>query len=225
LTRDRVAQVLNCSCDHCHQQRRNLRLVNQPSEYIDSILDARLPSISLFALLIFIRAPPLVVGFLDRRVHDQSMCDLPENFRVGNVGETYWSHFHRRRREDSESLEDEFRNHLFQFAVLTFTSRRYHVFHKQTILPFIEQRQLGKTDEDGRVVNEGAYGTVYACKIWPAYNTLFVSSLHTAFKNATTCTMLTSRWIYIIRIPKELNGSPGRSWTCQLDYSVWKRKT
>jgi hypothetical protein len=192
LTKDRVTQVLNCSCDHCRQQRQDLRSVDQPSDYIDSILDARLPAISLFSLLIFIRAPPFVVGFLDRQVHDQSICNLPGDFLEVNIGEKYWSYFHRRRREESESLEDEFRNHLFQFAVPTFTSRQYHVFHEQTILPFIEQLQLGRIDEDGRVVNEGAYGTVYACKIWPAYNALPVSSLHTLPKHASTCTILTN---------------------------------
>lgn len=121
LTRDRVAEVLKCSCDHCEQQRRDLRLIDQPSKYIDSILS--LPAISLFALFIFIRAPPFVAGFLVERVYDQSICNLPGVFLKVNIGEQYWSNFHRRRREESEALEDEFRNHLFQFAIPTFTSR------------------------------------------------------------------------------------------------------
>lgn len=221
LTRDRVAEVLKCSCDHCEQQRQDLKLIDQPSKYIDSILDASLPAISLFALLIFIRAPPFVVGFLDRQVYDQSICNVPEFFLEVNIGEKYWSNFQRRRREMSESLEDEFRNHLFQFAIPTFTSRQYHVFHEQTLLPFVGQRQLGIIDDDGRLVNEGAYGTVYAFKIWPAYNGLPVSTFHTLPKIAGLYISMTSS----IRISKESNGSPGRSWTCQLDYLVWKKKT
>ncbi|KAF3385731.1 Mitogen-activated protein kinase 12 [Talaromyces pinophilus] len=169
LTRDRVAEVLKCSCDHCEQQRRDLKLIDPPSKYIDSILDA---AISLFALLLFIRASPFVAGFLVERVYDQSICNVPGAFLKVNIGDQYWSNFHKRRKEESEALEDEFRNHLFQFAIPTLTSRHYHAFHEQIMLPFVEQRQLGRIDEDGRLVNEGAYGTVYAFKIWPAYNAL-----------------------------------------------------
>lgn len=218
LTRDRVAEVLKCSCDHCGQQRRDLKLIDPPSKYIDSILDA---AISLFALLIFIRAPPFVAGFLVEQVYDQSICNVPGVFLKVNIGDQYWSNFHKRRKEESEALEDEFRNHLFHFAIPTFTSRQYHAFHEQTMLPFVEQRQLGRIDEDGRLVNEGAYGTVYAFKIWPAYNALPVSTLHILPKIAIPYILMTSS----VRIPKESNGSLGSSWTSQLDYLVSKKKT
>lgn len=190
LTRDRIITVLTCSCDQCEgqrrylsqQQQRGLRLIDQSSDYIDSILNARPPAISLFALLIFIRAPPFVVGFIDRRVHDQWISDLQAIFLQDKIGENYWSDFHRRNIRDSKSLERDFRDNFFQFAVPTFTSRQYHIFHERTILPFVEQIQLGRRDEDGRVVNEGAYGTVYACKIWPAYNNLPVSTPYSTGK-------------------------------------------
>lgn len=93
LTRDRVTEVLKCSCNHCEQQRRDLKLIDQPSKYIDSILDA---AISLFALLIFIQAPPFIAGFVVEQVYDQSICNVPGAFLKVNIGEQYWSNFHER---------------------------------------------------------------------------------------------------------------------------------
>ncbi|CRG91395.1 putative serine/threonine-protein kinase fnkE [Talaromyces islandicus] len=168
LTRERITEILNCSCERCKQYRRDLKLIGQPSDYIGEILDN---AISLFALMISIDAAPFAVSFLNWQVNDKNISNTAEDPSV-KIGEKYWSHFHRKRREDSKLVEDGFRDHWFQFAIPTLTSPVYHIFHADTILPFVEQVQLGKTDEDGRVVNEGAYGTVYACKIWPAYNKL-----------------------------------------------------
>ncbi|QKX54772.1 uncharacterized protein TRUGW13939_01861 [Talaromyces rugulosus] len=168
LTRDLVAQVLDCPCRNCRQYREDLKLVGQPSDWIDIILD---DAISLFALLIFIDAAPFVACFLTRQVNDQNIRGVAESFS-NNIGEHYWGRFHKHRGGDSRVVAGQFRRNLFQFAVPTLTSRNYHTFEAKTILPFVEQERLGRTEEDGSVVNEGAHGTVYAFKIWPAYNAL-----------------------------------------------------
>lgn len=216
LHRDRVVEVLDCACENCRQHREDLKLVDQPSDCVDAILRS---AVSLFALLISINAAPFVVCFVARQVNDQNISHFGEDI-PDDIGESYWNFFHRRRREDSRVIARQFRLHLFQFAIPTLTRGQYHIFGERTILPFVEQVRIGRTEEDGTVVNEGAYGTVYACKIWGAYNKLSVSSLLSLSKKANVDTILTSE-----RTLEVLNGSSGRSWTCQRDYSIPRSET
>lgn len=132
-------------------------------------------AISLFALLISIDAAPFVVCFLARQKNDRNISDFGEDLNV-DIGEKYWSYFHRHWTEESQVIARNFWLHLFQFAVPTLTSERYHIFGERTILPFVEEYRIGRYEDD-ILVNEGAYGTVYRCRVWPAYNKLPVSSL------------------------------------------------
>jgi hypothetical protein len=170
LVRDRIGRVLRCQCAHC-TSRAEGRRHGDVSHLCDTILGKRSPetiSILLFALLVFIECPQLISGFLEMSTYDKSLEEDVSVFTEEHVRRTYWPLFDSQHPKDSKRLANEFRSFIFKFTV-PLISEAFVSYHRSTIFPFCNETPLGRTTDDGDIIQEGAFGRVFAFNIIDGY--------------------------------------------------------
>jgi hypothetical protein len=182
LTRNRVEEVLTCPCHSCIK-RFEMRNPTHISKCCDDILAITKldwfngnDAVNLFALLIFIECPQFVIPFIQRISQREGfpkrLQDLEADFLTGKV----WARFHEKHPEESRSLANDFFWQKFKFAVPYMQDEGYDEYTRDTILPFINERPLGRVIESGEVIQEGAFGKVYSFEILEEYRAFKVSS-------------------------------------------------
>lgn len=192
LTRSHVLHLLECRCPTCRRDHGVFRpRVRPPAEYISRIVgpdngpnapacvDPAKTALTLFALLLYIEHPLLIIGFVMRGCSDHILEKrTPNLFSVNNLREpeSYCSEFADRVAPDVfRAFVSEFSQHLPQFSIPSMDSGEYSVYGLDTILPFVKERKVGVRNEDGTIRQEGANGKVYAFEIWEAYRKFPVS--------------------------------------------------
>ena len=174
LNREEVEKVLLCKCDSCKQHLSYLSQEgsNQsPRQYLDKIIplrDAAERAVSLFALMILLQYPLLIIPLLSRGYQDKTHVDnYPKdthNTRDREVGRLK-EYFGCLGPDEAESLAKRFWETVFKFAVPTLSGKDFTIYHANTVLPFLTSERLG----------EGSFGDVFAFTIYADYNKLPVS--------------------------------------------------
>lgn len=176
FTDERIREVLECVCSRCQDQKRMFS-IRDPRSSLDTIASKPINghrngscAIILFALLVYIECPSLIFSFLDKRVGDHEVQSDLTRFTAAYIQQQYWPKQH-------PKLTDKFHWNKFKFFVPFMGDDRYAEYPKGTILPFINEQQLGRTTEAGEILNEGSFGTVFAFEIVEEYRGFEVRKL------------------------------------------------
>lgn len=173
---ERIKEVLECQCSRCHDQKRMFGSRDPESSLVKitckEINRHRSGScaILLFALLVYIECPSLIYSFLDKCLSDHELESDLAKFTAGYIQHQYWPKQH-------PKLADKFHWNKFKFFVPFMRDDRYEEYPRGTILPFVNEQQLGRSTETGEILNEGSFGTVFAFEIVDGYKGFPVSRL------------------------------------------------
>ena len=147
--REKVEKALRCRCDSCRPYLEAINNHNDPVNHMDVILgDERGSSDSLlviFALLVYIRCPLLVAGFIEAGAKDGWLYyrTMSPDRVAGDLTVSIWKRYYERDRSGCTGMASEFRDAMFQFAVSKLSMLGYQKFHKDVILPFIDESLVG----------------------------------------------------------------------------------
>ena len=188
LTREKVIWLLECHCPTCKKDHASFKRAKPPIEFIDRIVgpesdanaqrDPAKTALALFALLIFIEHPLLIIGFVIHQCSDHTLeTRAPGQFSFRNLKEGYCKELAASVPDhDFKQFAADFAEALPKFAVPRMDSGVYSVYGLDTILPFTNERKIGVRGEDGVIRQEGAHGKVYAFEIYEEYRQFPVST-------------------------------------------------
>lgn len=172
LTREKVTELLECRCNGCQRDHAVFRRDRTPAEFINRIVglendpssqrDPAKTALSLFALLIYIGHPLLIIGFVMRRCSDHALETMSSALFSSEYLRThYCAEFARRVGVDTfQDFVSAFAEALPTFAIPRMDSGEYSVYGPDTILPFLNEKKIGVRGPDGSIRQEGAYGKV-----------------------------------------------------------------
>lgn len=167
-----IDNILTCICDKCksdkslfphllpsnakHRQNRASLITKNESS-----------AISLFALLIYLERPQLILGFLDRKQSDYFLLESGRTYvdkvltpeQEKSLAGDFWPEYLSDSPEGATSLLHRFLKTLPRFAIPNFGPELSGTFSKSTIMPFIDENLVGK----------GTYGDVHKFKVHPYY--------------------------------------------------------
>ena len=188
LTEQRIRQILQCECGRCLNHRKLLGKLGKPIDYFRAIIGTKnvlsqaTNAISLFGLLIHIKYPMFIIGFLESGQTDEHLengaviqSDESRDQFCEQICRTFWKKYYNDDKEGCLAVAHTFRENMYHFAVPRMHGPEYRTYHEETILPFVNERPVGKINENGEVENEGAYGTVYSFEIPDEYRDFTVS--------------------------------------------------
>lgn len=188
LTIQVVESILNHDCpDYCDQQRQykeklsppfdvlperhtNNKTPEQSAQWAEDIVNGfdQLSSLlTIFGLLVTIKRPLLIIGFLKRGVHDGDFPRICELATEETLIREYWENFHAREPTAGNKAATVFRKQMWSFippimiheSPGRFSRLKILEFKPQRILPIVSYKFLGK----------GGYSQVYAVKIHKDY--------------------------------------------------------
>lgn len=169
-----IETILRCDCDQCKSHLVDLGKHDPPVKYVKQIAGKNSRGAkALFALLISIDHPMFIVAFMERGLDDistiESCCKQPQQLLLSRpeLLHQYWPRFHSRHQNESHELVRAFAYKMHQFAPPILDHEAFSAYSGDTIMPFVEERELGS----------GAYGTVYSFEIYDGYN-MFPVCLH-----------------------------------------------
>ena len=186
LTQEVIEDILNHDCPtYCDQQRGIIEKLDEDGPWADEKprlasnknpelsrvwaeqicgTDGSSGAVTIFGLLVVIRRPLLIVGFLDRNVTDQGFEQICDHLVDGPGIFDYWRHFHEREKALSEKAAETFRKQMWSFVPpkisVNVTKIITQSFRRERILPFIEMPQL---------MGRGGYSSVYKVRLHEDY--------------------------------------------------------
>ncbi|KAF8437331.1 hypothetical protein BGX38DRAFT_1332830 [Terfezia claveryi] len=186
LTLEVVEDILNHDCPtYCDQQRRTIEKLDEDSPWASEQprhasnkspelsrrwaeqtcgTDGTPGAVTIFGLLVLIRRPLLIVGFLDKDVTDQGFEQVCDLLVEGPGIFDYWRHYHERAQALSEKAAETFRKQMWSFVppkiAVNVAKITTQSFRRERILPFIERPQL---------MGQGGYSSVYKARIHEDY--------------------------------------------------------
>lgn len=189
LARDRVVWLFECPCINCRREFGFFRSNMSPADFADRIVgpedepdsrrDSSKTAFSLFALLIYIKHPMLIIGFVWTHISDYHLETRVSNtFSKETLRNAYCQDFAARDATKFARFASDFILFLPQFAIPRMNSGGYSLYSADTILPFINETMIGDIGPDGSVIQEGAHGRVYAFEIYDEYRDFSVSYLN-----------------------------------------------
>jgi hypothetical protein len=141
-----------------------------PENDSNTPLDPGKTALALFALLIFIEHPLLIIGFVMRRCSDHALERTPTLFSIEHLQREYCQEYANRIGDEQfKEFATDFAEYLPKFAIPRMDSGEYSVYGPDTILPFLNEQKIGVRGPDGVVQQEGAYGKVYSFEIYEEY--------------------------------------------------------
>jgi len=175
-------QILECQCQTCAGQRMYLGppgSMDRIDGYLkriygneDTIPQFHTSALSLFSLFVAIGYPVLICTLFH---HEYTDCSLQpghtSRFLAGLKGS--WPQM--ALSEFEMTVCPLLEHHLRVFAIPHLQGDSYTTYDPNTVLPFINEQQLGRRLDDGTIVSEGAYSRVYSFEIYSCYNKLDVS--------------------------------------------------
>jgi hypothetical protein len=185
LSESKIRDILNCRCLRC---RSHLAYFNNPNpkDVVHQITgrddgpeDATTTAYSLFGLLISLEHPILIIGFRTFDVSDHELvrsASQHSQFSRENL-KRYTGNYHKTSPAAFTRFAQDFARAVTEYAVPYMDSGKFSHYKADTILPFIEEREIGtKLNDRGQITQEGANGRVFAFKIYEAYRKFPVSS-------------------------------------------------
>jgi hypothetical protein len=186
FTREKVTQILQCSCKKCDQFKDSFGRGVDPLTSIDGIVGVRpedkqnpaKSAFALFGLLIYIEFPLLIIEFVQGGHCDEELERWPEHFSQTSLRDIcpIFSKFNDGDIEPELSSEglfmlfsSQFVEHMPRFGLPRMDSGFFSKYKANRTLPFVNEEKLGIRNERGDVESEGQNGTVYSFEIYPEY--------------------------------------------------------
>ena len=176
ISRKSVRKILGChngDCDSCKADYRFIcsgrQIRIQTEENIERILAS---AILLFALLIRIGHPLLIIPLLEHKRKDANTLDTycAGSFEFPKIQEKYWEECRRPRNEDTEAFSKEIavliQQHISIFFRPSFGDDKFQVIDPKLLLPIYGEHNIG----------QGSFGKVIAFKIFDGHNKLAVGT-------------------------------------------------
>ena len=184
----KIKEILFCSCAQCEDDLRVFKSQADRESYVNHIMGGKSDSsdltkthYSVFGILVFVEHPMFIIGFLDHDCSDrflESWATHTSLFSRENLKQ--YTGEYKRDAIRFERFAKRFASSLPKFAVPHMTSERFLQYDASVVLPFVEEREIGKKmDEEGHWTSEGANGKVFAFKIYREYNKFPVSTFLT----------------------------------------------
>ena len=170
--RNRVEDVLKCSCSSC-TSRVEAALESDIVESPHKILSC---SLLVFALLVHIKCPKLIFSFIRRGFHDDQLLDTRQDTSIEDICTYFWPIYHERDRTESIKIARRFKFHMHRFAIPLMGDNTFRVYDQSTILPFVNEKPVGTKNQDGEIIQEGAYGRIFSFEIVEEYQNIPVRS-------------------------------------------------
>ena len=192
FNKDRVLHVLLCHQGDCNSCKRDYKFICSgrgkirimPEQQLDRILprgqpeaDLTASAVTLFALLVKIGHPLLIIPLLEAGRDDSNTLDsyCEGLFKFPKIRERFWSECSRKtdpNHEYSKKVANLIRENISIFFRPIFRDENFHTIPDLVELPFYHERPIG----------EGSYGKVTAFRIFEGHN---------KFKVRTSCTLKT----------------------------------
>ena len=167
-----VEALLVCSCATCQRHRR-LQHVVYPAGYASSILADRSRDqtsgsgyVVLLALLVHIECPALIFTFIHEQYGDGLFKRETAKLTGDYVLRTFWQKFPP---DDVKLYADDFDGERYKFTVPRIEGDCHEEYPSETILPFVNERRLGREGANGEIISEGHFGDVYSFNILEGY--------------------------------------------------------
>jgi len=148
----KVLEILRCACDTCKVDRKYFPKSIGAESFGQKVVEA---GVRLFALLVHIRHPALILGFAQRA---QNAIEQPSTISNDDLAKKYWATFHRKSSDHFRALVSEFQSYKHQFEAPELDGT-YQELDRDAILPFANEKKIGS----------GSYGTVYRFDIPSAH--------------------------------------------------------
>ena len=168
FTRGTVKTLLECCCSKCYSHR-HLQQIADPVSYVSDVLggpsrDHRRDSgaVILLALLVYIECPALIYAFIRGHCGDGQFKSQTAKFTHEYVQETFWHMFPTKHARD-------FHWERYKFAIPRMEDDHYEEYPSSVILPFVNEKRVGRATRNGEIISEGSYGDVYSFDILDEY--------------------------------------------------------
>lgn len=145
---EKVLEILQCACDTCENDRKYFPKSIGAAGFGQKVVEA---GVKLFALLVHIRHPALILGFAQR---SNNAIEQPSNISNHDLEDKYWAKFERKAPDDFRALAREFQSYKHQFDAVVLDDI-YQDLERDAILPFANEKLIGS----------GSYGSVYKIDI------------------------------------------------------------
>ena len=172
FTRDTVKLLLECDCANCHSHRR-LQKISDPAVYVSCVLADQYKErhrdsgyVILLALLVHIDCPALIYTFIREHCGDEQFKNQTAKFTREYVRNTFWKKLPPR---DAEVYAEEFDWEKYKFAVPRMENDDYEAYPPSAILPFVNEKRVGRMGVNGEIISEGHFGDVYSFDILEEY--------------------------------------------------------
>ena len=172
LTRDRVKALLECNCSTCDQYR-GLQQIIDPASYVSSVLPTRSKDLHgdsgyvlLLALLIHIECPGAIYTFIRRRCGDGQLKNQTARFTHEYVRDTFLRTLPL---DYAQGYAEKFHWEKYKFAIPRMEGEQHEEYPAFTILPFVNEKRVGRMGVNGEIVSEGHFGDVYSFDILEEY--------------------------------------------------------
>jgi serine/threonine protein kinase len=148
----KVLEILRCACETCKTDReyfpKSIELEACGKKVVQS-------GVRLFALLVHIHHPALMLGFAQK---SYSVIEQPSTISNLDLTDKYWSTYREKASDYFQVLVREFQSYKYQFEAPVLDGE-YLDLGLEAILPFANEEKIGG----------GSYGTVYKFDI-PEYH-------------------------------------------------------
>ncbi len=184
---DAVTDLLACTCQRCTGLRESNGIqLRQMSKVANAIIgapkdhDMQRTFLLILGLLLYIDYPALIAGFVQRKCYD---CCLEADLRqltAIQFQQKFWPKLLNSAPKKSSLIMERFRWKKYNFFVPTLDNK-FSTYDQHTILPFINEKKVGRKTIDGAIIFEGAYGRIYSFEIHDEYREFIVSVLSWMF--------------------------------------------
>lgn len=172
LTRDIVKVLLECDCSKCRNHRL-LQQIADPACYVSDVLAGHSKdrhrdsgSVILLALLVHIECPALIYTFVRGRCGDGQFKNETAKFTSEYVRDTFW---HKLPPRVVEVYAVDFDWERYKFAIPRVEGDHYEEYPPSAILPFVNEKRVGRMGVNGEILSEGHFGDVYSFDILEEY--------------------------------------------------------
>ena len=172
FTRDNVKMLLECECSQCRSHRHRQQIAN-PAYYVSYVLASHSKDrhgdsgyVVLLALLVHIECPALIYTFIRGHCRDGQFKNETAKFTREYVQDMFQ---HKLPLKDAKEYAEEFHWQRYKFAIPRMKGDHYEEYPSSTILPFVNEKRLGRMGENGEIISEGHFGDVYSFNILEEY--------------------------------------------------------
>lgn len=191
FTPEVVRGLVACACQRCASLRHTAGIqLHHACKVVNAIIgtprdrDVQKTYHLTLGLLLYIDRPALIIGFVQQKCYDGNVEAYLEQLTPAKFQQKFWPKLLSSAPQESLSVMSSFRWRKYNFFVPMLKDNEFSTYDQHTILPFINERRVGRETDDGDIVFEGAYGQIYSFEILDEYREFVVSASSQVFADS-----------------------------------------